>query len=1141
MRYFQRRKMCPPPTITLPLFAALLFLGQNAWADTITGTNSCGAFSLTRSNGSFSGRICDRSIDLQGTYTDTDIQLNRIKLMDSSIVLRPQRAFAITSPDWTGTIQQMVDTIDSVQEATTFLDGLNLDPTILSSSTMDISFDASTFSGYACDPADYTPGVPYLIHVFDSQVTGDLTVQDYCLVIALSDMNLGAFTVNGAVFQAQGSISASTATIEKTLIGGLVETAGNFTAATIRADGATLTAGSLSTSDLQAAASTLSVNDLTGDGALQFSGSSQVSITTNVDASSLQIAGGGRLSAAAATTDSLIADGTTIVLGTLQTESLNAVNSVLTVTGGISAITGTGSASLTTNSSLTAASIDVISLDAHDSTIAAGTITARSGTGMLTIVNTPLTADRIDAVTLDVTGSLLNVPIIGANYLFANTSEIRAPSPTVTVTSQSRFVDTGVYGNSTITAQLGNASTDSQTVFMVDEGGGGTNPGDTGYPRYELVTMNGGTAINKSGASYGGFGGTAGDLNVNKFVPAKDLAGDPKLEDVMTGQSSGFGLGGFGVELDDPLHIYTAGGRGGGFISLTAADLDWNGTATADGSSAYGYGTDPQLRGGGGGGGSGGSILVAVSGTLSGTGTFQAAGGDGTYGTTFSSGGGGSGGRIRIDYGTLGAWSGQALTPGGSGGVFDPTRISSPPAPWLHRLNNGGPGTVYWKPSNGNGSIVIVGMESAGGTGFVGGSFPNDDIEIRNATVVTNGLEAHSLTLSENAILVADNPRVRLPWPAPDTHTTPDVYSWTDDGDSQLIFPQEVIADPLDERLQIKLAGSLEINSTSRIDISGLGGYSRYGRTTYAANRAGGSHGGSGGSGCNDASHCGPTSTSGYEGQPTSAYGDSFAPILSGFGGFGSFAYENSSSTISHCALGGAGGGALRIIVKGTVQLAGSIQADGSAGAADTDCPYDQGTGGGAGGSVWLSAQTVQGAGTISTLGGAGVYDAEGRWGGGGSGGRIAIYGDTTNFSGQIRTEGGAGGAALDITAETFKGGDGATYLSNLSTISDSSCAALLNADMSLHLPYLSFGGTLYSVDLRLAPSAGIRFELASYSLVTDAAGCQPATLSGDLYLHIPLLRYDTASGSLHLRADLQPVIDPLAGIAFDLTEFWLY
>jgi hypothetical protein len=80
------------------------------------------------------------------------------------------------------------------------------------------------------------------------------------------------------------------------------------------------------------------------------------------------------------------------------------------------------------------------------------------------------------------------------------------------------------------------------------------------------------------------------------------------------------------------------------------------------------------------------------------------------------------------------------------------------------------------------------------------------------------------------------------------------------------------------------------------------------------------------------------------------------------------------------------------------LQLDGAIAANGTGFSSP-------GAGGGAGGSVWLTAGTLAGGGTISANGGDGDYSV----GGGGGGGRIAIYYGTNQFVGPVTAYGGMG------------------------------------------------------------------------------------------------------------------------------------
>lgn len=77
--------------------------------------------------------------------------------------------------------------------------------------------------------------------------------------------------------------------------------------------------------------------------------------------------------------------------------------------------------------------------------------------------------------------------------------------------------------------------------------------------------------------------------------------------------------------------------------------------------------------------------------------------------------------------------------------------------------------------------------------------------------------------------------------------------------------------------------------------------------------------------------------------------------------------------------------------------------------------------GGGSGGSIWVSAGTLSGAGTISANGGGGGGGASG--GGGGSGGMIFISGANNSFVGTITAFGGTGSNAGGAGTETLQFG----------------------------------------------------------------------------------------------------------------------
>jgi len=97
---------------------------------------------------------------------------------------------------------------------------------------------------------------------------------------------------------------------------------------------------------------------------------------------------------------------------------------------------------------------------------------------------------------------------------------------------------------------------------------------------------------------------------------------------------------------------------------------------------------------------------------------------------------------------------------------------------------------------------------------------------------------------------------------------------------------------------------------------------------------------------------------------------------------------------------GGMGGGVVRLIVNGQLQLNGSIKANGVSGSGGA---YPGG--GGSGGSIDLTVGVLTGNGSVEASGGNGG----GATAGGGGGGRIAVEGDVSSFAGDYLVSGGSG------------------------------------------------------------------------------------------------------------------------------------
>ncbi|MBN2451204.1 MAG: RHS repeat protein, partial [Lentisphaeria bacterium] len=121
------------------------------------------------------------------------------------------------------------------------------------------------------------------------------------------------------------------------------------------------------------------------------------------------------------------------------------------------------------------------------------------------------------------------------------------------------------------------------------------------------------------------------------------------------------------------------------------------------------------------------------------------------------------------------------------------------------------------------------------------------------------------------------------------------------------------------------------------------------------------------------------------------AYGSADEPVDLGSAGGG----------LQDGGLGGAGGGAIRLVVTGTLTLDGRISANATA---PSGAWYP---GGGAGGSIWITADRLSGAGVLQANGSAGgLYTT----GGGGGGGRIAVYyGEDGGFGGFTTATAAAG------------------------------------------------------------------------------------------------------------------------------------
>ncbi len=405
-------------------------------------------------------------------------------------------------------------------------------------------------------------------------------------------------------------------------------------------------------------------------------------------------------------------------------------------------------------------------------------------------------------------------------------------------------------------------------------------------------------------------------------------------------QGSGGGHGGHGG--------HTPNGRsGGGAYDLIPTPVDFG----SGGGNGYG----------GRGGYGGGVIELSVGGRLQVDGTITADGGAMIWAGSDGYAGGGAGGSVWITAGTL-SGAGVISASGGGG------------ASYAGGGGGGGRIALYFTTDSFSGTV-----QALGGTGWQRGSagtiFRQTNGTAHGQVRIENGGNASIATTLTNAF-----------WPAGVS------FDLLCSGASvvQVQGPMTlaslrvnggaVVNHPLQTPLDLTVIGDVIIETNGQISVTGLGYASASGPGAggnWGDDGSGGGHGGQGGYGQN--------------GVPGGGAYD-FIPTPTDFGSGGGNGYGGR---------GGYGGGAVQLNVGGTLRVDGAIAADGGAMIYSGSSYY---AGGGSGGSVWITAGTFAGAGSVSANGGAG-----GTAGGGGGGGRIALYLNSDNFAGTIQALGGSG------------------------------------------------------------------------------------------------------------------------------------
>ncbi|MBN1268516.1 MAG: hypothetical protein JXB04_02930 [Kiritimatiellae bacterium] len=398
------------------------------------------------------------------------------------------------------------------------------------------------------------------------------------------------------------------------------------------------------------------------------------------------------------------------------------------------------------------------------------------------------------------------------------------------------------------------------------------------------------------------------------------------------------------------------GGRYDGIYRVNDVYDDWRSPA------------HPGSSGGSASGGAGGGLLWIDAGALVLDGTIDVSGNDGSCGN-----GAGSGGGVRLQVGTLtgggsiGANGGNAGTSGycggGAGGggriaIYYTDAHAFDLEDGVRALGgigqeHGSAGTVYLREGEQVGKLIVDSQDIARNRGtpiwLPSGSNYFEEIIVRGtgelAELWSDTVMPTNLTIGSGATL-----------------------------------SQQATTTTQEHQLVLTVPGTVTVETNAQINVHAKG-YLR-GRTesnqvlSSIHNHAGGSHGGTGG-------------VSGSS-TPIPVYGSALHPSLpgGGSGAGGSF--------------GGAGGGLVRL-TAGTLTLDGAIVANGeNAGGANAG-------GAGAGGGIFVDAGSLSGGGSVSAIGGAGLY-CSGR----GGGGRIAIYygNGTGSCTNNLSAAGGSGSAA---------------------------------------------------------------------------------------------------------------------------------
>jgi hypothetical protein len=520
------------------------------------------------------------------------------------------------------------------------------------------------------------------------------------------------------------------------------------------------------------------------------------------------------------------------------------------------------------------------------------------------------------------------------------------------------------------------------------------------------------------------------------------------------------GAGSTGTDVISGQMVGGGGGYGG----------DGGGASGASGGGSYGAILQPVSLGSPGGAGTaiigaggGGAVELTVTGVLQLDGTISANGNSGTNGNA----GGGSGGSIFL---TVGGFSGAGVARANGG------------AGYLPRGGGGGGGriAVYYFTNQFSG-----GLSAYGAPGFVGGGA---------GTVYTrlNGRNGSGQLVVDNGGLTGTNTPLSAPV-AFGLTVAGGAVAQAGPGTSSLVLGS-LLVESNASITHLSAAGNVNLSVLGNATVQSNASIFADGRGYTGANRGPGA----GQTGTNDGSGAGygglgGASASGAPGGVT--YGSSQQPANWGSAGGLPYGYDPNLSQ---------GGGAILLGVTGTLTVNGKVTANGMP-------ALFEGAGGGAGGSIWLTAATLAGNGVIAANGGAG----EPTTGGGGGGGRIALYAATNTFGG-VLTATGASGAT--------PGQNGTLFVSNIlpapQIVSQTPSGVIVNGTNTVTLLFNS------PLDPASVSSANLTVTTPGGPLASPSLAVSPTNFS-QLDIAFPT---QSASGDYVIQ--LGPQIQNLYGVA---------